>query len=94
MKNRAAMITAIATHRRMRSVLPPDDEGPSAFELRSLYFVLSVILSFPKIMSDELSHISIEAVVNVIEHIFAGVGAAITCVLDDRIVPTNMDWRP
>jgi len=45
-------------------------------------------------MSDELSHISIEAVVNVIEHIFAGVGAAITCVLDDRIVPTNMDWRP
>lgn len=45
-------------------------------------------------MSDELSHISIEAVVNVIEHIFAEVDAAITGVLGVRIVPANMDWRP
>jgi hypothetical protein len=53
--------------------------------------MLPVILSLPQITSDELSHISIVAAVNVLAYIFEEVDAAIISGLGVRIVPDNMD---
>ena len=59
MKNSEATIIAIATHQMIRPVVLPDEDGPSALGLWLLYFVLSVVLLFAKIMSDELIYILI-----------------------------------